>query len=203
MQERLKMLRKMLKMSQKEFAKKLGVGQSTLAMMEVSKREIPDRYIKTICAIFGVSEAWFRTGEGDMFRREDASLLDCVAQEYHLTPLERAILSSFLGLDSRNRATVMGYVSRLVEEYTKPSQQEPVLLPAELRLAELERQNQKLAARLEALEQEEDTLPGTSFSFGPSAIVTYDKKKTEEPENSGKSMRRSCSDQVRRFFWVI
>ncbi len=67
MNDRLKEIRAHTGMTQADFAKALGIGQSTLAMMEVGKRDILDRHIKTICAIFGVDEHWLRTGEGEMF----------------------------------------------------------------------------------------------------------------------------------------
>lgn len=55
-------------MNQKEFAEHLGLGQSTLAMIEVGKRTFNDRHIKIICSTFNVNEDWLRTGEGEMFK---------------------------------------------------------------------------------------------------------------------------------------
>lgn len=65
--ERLKQIRKNINLSQVEFAKYLGISHSTLAMMEVGKRDILDRHVKTICSIFKINEEWFRTGEGEMY----------------------------------------------------------------------------------------------------------------------------------------
>lgn len=67
MEERLKEIRKTLNLSQKDFAKALGIGQSTWAMIEVGKRELKDRHIKLICTIFSINEQWLRTGEGSMY----------------------------------------------------------------------------------------------------------------------------------------
>jgi transcriptional regulator with XRE-family HTH domain len=66
--ERLKKIREHFKKSQSEFAKSLGMGQSTLGMLEVGKRDILDRHIKTVCSIYNVSENWLRTGEGEMLK---------------------------------------------------------------------------------------------------------------------------------------
>ncbi|MEB2299593.1 helix-turn-helix domain-containing protein [Lysinibacillus xylanilyticus] len=68
MYNRIKVIRSALKMNQKEFAQHLGLGQSTLAMIEVGKRTFSDKHIKVICVTFNVNEEWLRTGEGEMFK---------------------------------------------------------------------------------------------------------------------------------------
>ncbi|MEC1178627.1 helix-turn-helix transcriptional regulator [Metasolibacillus meyeri] len=67
MYSRIKEIRNALKMNQAEFARHLGLGQSTLAMIEVGKRTFSDKHIKVICATFNINEEWLRTGEGEMF----------------------------------------------------------------------------------------------------------------------------------------
>ncbi|GLC87978.1 helix-turn-helix domain-containing protein [Lysinibacillus piscis] len=67
MYSRIKEIRNALNMNQAEFAQHLGLGQSTLAMIEVGKRTFSDKHIKIICATFNINEAWLRTGEGEMF----------------------------------------------------------------------------------------------------------------------------------------
>lgn len=67
---RVKELRKKLKLSQKEFSKKLGIGLSTLAMIEVDKREVLERHINLICKIFNVNEDWLRYGTEPIFNKE-------------------------------------------------------------------------------------------------------------------------------------
>ena len=67
MTERLKKLRKELKLNQTNFAKNLGLTQTAYSMIESGNNRLSDRYIKTICSIFNVNENWLRTGEGSMF----------------------------------------------------------------------------------------------------------------------------------------
>ena len=116
MNGRLKEIRALKGMNQHDFAQALGIGQSTLAMMEVGKRDITERHIKTICAIFDINEHWFRTGEGEPYSQEEKSILDRLSEEYQLTDRERDVISNFLKLDSTSRAAIKGYVDRLVEE---------------------------------------------------------------------------------------
>lgn len=65
--ERLKQLRKALKINQTNFAKELGITQTAYSMIENGINPLSDRHIKVICSAFNVSERWLRTGEGDMF----------------------------------------------------------------------------------------------------------------------------------------
>ena len=67
MNHRLKQLRKTLGMNQVDFARRLGLSQSTLAMLEVGKRNFNEKHIKLVCSAFGVRESWLRSGQGDMF----------------------------------------------------------------------------------------------------------------------------------------
>lgn len=65
--ERLKQLRKTLKINQTNFAKQLGMTQTAYSMIENGINPLSDRHIKVICSAFNANENWLRTGEGDMF----------------------------------------------------------------------------------------------------------------------------------------
>ena len=55
--------------TQREFADRVGIKQSTVATYE-SDRNIPsDAVISLICREFHVREAWLRDGTGEMFER--------------------------------------------------------------------------------------------------------------------------------------
>ena len=64
MNERIKKVRKYLGFNQRDFAKKIDIGASTLAMFETGDRQPKDIHINRICSEFGVNEVWLRTGEG-------------------------------------------------------------------------------------------------------------------------------------------
>lgn len=66
--ERIKELRKELKLSQQEFAERLNVKQATISAYEVGIRTPLDSIVNSICREFNVNETWLRTGEGPMFR---------------------------------------------------------------------------------------------------------------------------------------
>lgn len=67
MDERLKKLRKMLDMTQQEFADKVGIKRNTIAQYEIGRNIPIDAVIISICREFNVNEEWLRTGKGEMF----------------------------------------------------------------------------------------------------------------------------------------
>ena len=68
--QRIVILRHNLKLTQKNFAQKIYISTSFQASIEIEKKKVLDRHIKLIVSAFGVSEAWLRTGEGEMFEKD-------------------------------------------------------------------------------------------------------------------------------------
>lgn len=67
MNERLKHIRKALKLSQSEFGEVIGIQKSAVSKLERGETSLTNANIKTICREFDVNENWLRTGEGEMF----------------------------------------------------------------------------------------------------------------------------------------
>ena len=93
MNERIRLLRKALNIYQGDFAKRIGLSQTSLSLIESGHNVLNDRHIKLICSTFNVNERWLRDGEGEMFAaaspyaKELEQILDSLApatQEYLL-----------------------------------------------------------------------------------------------------------------------
>lgn len=67
MGERIKELRKALKMTQQEFADRLNVQRGSIASYETGRISPSNAAISLICKELNVSEDWLRNGNGDMF----------------------------------------------------------------------------------------------------------------------------------------
>jgi transcriptional regulator with XRE-family HTH domain len=108
---RLIELRKALgKMKQGEFAKRLGLKQSTWATIESGTNPLADRYIRLICLTFNVNEVWLRTGEGEIFTAES-------------TPPETELLSLFRQLSDEMQDVILEHVKNLL--HVQQVQQNP------------------------------------------------------------------------------
>ncbi|MDR0561727.1 MAG: helix-turn-helix transcriptional regulator [Spirochaetaceae bacterium] len=65
--DRIRVLRKTLNLRQDEFAKQLGLTQTTMSQIEVGRTALTEKNIKLICVTFNANEQWLRTGNGEMF----------------------------------------------------------------------------------------------------------------------------------------
>lgn len=108
--ERIRMIRDYFNMTQEAFSKSIGLGQSTLGMIEVGKREVLERHIKTICSVFNVNEEWFRTGKGEMFVETRDSYIASLANQYDLDELDQALLESYLVLPADKKKVIKDFI---------------------------------------------------------------------------------------------
>lgn len=119
MKDRLRKVRKYRNMNQKEFSAILGIAQSTVGMMEVGKREILERHIKTICAVFNVNEEWFRYGKGNMFK-DSTNVLQTLADEYRLDMFDIKFIEAYANLKAEDRKSIvnffMGFTQKIYAE---------------------------------------------------------------------------------------
>ena len=106
MNDRLKELRKSLKLSQAAFGAKVGVSRDVINNFENGRVELKDNFIQLICLKFSINEAWLRTGEGDMYRKTTSERLDEIAEELQLTPNQTKVFHILMGLPSEKREVI-------------------------------------------------------------------------------------------------
>ena len=85
MNERLKILRKKLNLTQQEFANKIGSKRNTIAKYETCANTPSTAVVSLICKTFNVNEEWLRSGYGDMFNPSPPDELENLAKKYGLT----------------------------------------------------------------------------------------------------------------------
>ena len=66
MNSRIRQIRKFFKLNQKEFAKQIGLKQSSISHLEKEGSTVTEQNIKTICFQFNIDENWLRYGIGKM-----------------------------------------------------------------------------------------------------------------------------------------
>lgn len=89
MNERLRKLRKMLKLTQQEFANRIGVKRNSYANYEIGRNIPIDAIILSICREFNVSEEWLRTGAGG-----DDNMFVKLSKDEELTMCTQMLLNS-------------------------------------------------------------------------------------------------------------
>jgi len=78
---RLYQLRKSLSLSQKDFAKMLGITQQSYNNYEKGKRAIPNELMSKINNMFNVNLNWLLTGRGEMFLKDNPKIAGIVNSE--------------------------------------------------------------------------------------------------------------------------
>jgi len=83
--ERIRKLRRLLDLTQQEFADRIGMKRNTVANYETNRNEPSASVITLICREFQVNEEWLRTGGGEIFAPKATNALDALAKERNLT----------------------------------------------------------------------------------------------------------------------
>lgn len=101
--QRIKEIRLAKKMNQETFGKRLGVGKTAISKLEKNERNLTEQMGKLIMNEFNVSYAFLMEGKGDMFDDLPETLLDELADEYHLTDIQKKLVKTFLELDDEQK----------------------------------------------------------------------------------------------------
>ena len=114
MKERIKELRKYLKLNQTDFGAAIGVTQKPVSDMEQGGN-ITERNFNAICKAFNVNPDWLREGVGAMFLETREAIIQSVVDEFKLTLSETALIRAFLELPSEYRQGVMEFARNIVQ----------------------------------------------------------------------------------------
>lgn len=71
MNERLRNLREILKLTQNEFGNQIGMSGSTISDIENNRTPVTEKTIIAICSKFKVNEEWLRYGKEPIFLEYD------------------------------------------------------------------------------------------------------------------------------------
>lgn len=82
LKDRLRELRKSTRLSQTDFALKLGCSRGVIKNLEEGKTDISPAFADLICRTYGCDRIWLETGEGKMFRTptRDEQITDFVGK---------------------------------------------------------------------------------------------------------------------------
>ena len=121
MKERLKELRKSLRMTQEQFADNLKLSRNYIAQIELGSKNPSDRTISDICRVYHVNEDWLRTGAGDMYaelpeNRTAAIVSDLLEDDSPMNRLILNVLERYQLLDPVSREVIDRFIDSLLEE---------------------------------------------------------------------------------------
>lgn len=123
MGERIKELRKSLKMTQQEFADRLNIQRGSIASYETGRISPSNATISLICKELNVSEDWLRNGEGDMYipitrDEEIASFIGSVQADVDDT-FKKRFISALAKLSTEEWKAIEHLIENMISEREK------------------------------------------------------------------------------------
>ena len=119
MNERLKLLRKELGLTQTQFGERIGVKGNTITTYETGVRVPPDSIVHSICREFYVNENWLRTGEGSMFLKlsDNADLIYIFTEiEYSDDQFIKDFITVYWRLPDDQKAGIKALIHGLLDQ---------------------------------------------------------------------------------------
>ena len=112
MNNRVKELRKILRINQEIFSAKINISRSHFCMIENGFKNITNRIINDICREFNVNEEWLRFGTGEIFKEETFSL-DKYAKEKGATNFDIELIKIYLDMPKELKTRLRDLLSNI------------------------------------------------------------------------------------------
>ena len=119
--QRIRILRKELGLSQGDFGKRIGLKQGAVSKIEQEGSTVIDQNIRLICTTFGVSERWLREGTGDMLAQTRDDYVRAFAERCHLGETFIQVMKNFLALSEEDRATMFRLIQQVAAGLPAPA----------------------------------------------------------------------------------
>ena len=113
MNERLKLIRRELSLSQEAFGKKLGVTGAGISKIESGDRNLTEQMILAICREFNVREEWLRNDNGEMFLDFTEDEFTKAAANLSNDAFVRSLIIEYWKLDEDSRRLFREFIYKL------------------------------------------------------------------------------------------
>lgn len=122
MKDRIREVREYFGLSMEKFGSRIGIGKTSISLLESGKNNPSVQTVSLICREFGVNEHWLRTGEGEMFEQTRETVLDRLAAEYSLDKEQVSVIENFLDLSPQERTL---FLTQMRKVFGGPAVQPP------------------------------------------------------------------------------
>lgn len=121
--DRIKAVRKSKKLSQAAFGEKLGVSRDVINNAENGRAIPSELFVRHLCDIYNVNEEWLRNNVGNMYRENENTSVDKLANEFSLDEVGQAILRSYLKLNDSQKVVIGNYIKSIATEYERAKEE--------------------------------------------------------------------------------
>lgn len=114
--DRIKAVRKKVKLTQEDFGKQLGVSRSVIANIEYDAVDATTKplLLTSICSTFGISREWLENGEGEMLAKTSSAVIDEICEKLGLNDFGKRALIAYLQLSESEQNTLAKFAELMV-----------------------------------------------------------------------------------------
>lgn len=113
MNERIKELRRVLKISQEKFGARIKISGASVSKIESGENNPSERTLSLIISEFNVSESWLRDGVGDMFKKS-SNEAERLVKKYSFPEIVGKLLTVYESLNESQQEAVLEYAQRFI-----------------------------------------------------------------------------------------
>lgn len=119
MENRIKELRKSLRLNQESFGTKLGVKKSAVSKWEHGY-PVPDSAIRLMTKEFNANPDWLATGKGEMFNESDDTIMDLFRKvNFGDNEFHKNLFKAFAKLEESEWNALESIIAKINEETKK------------------------------------------------------------------------------------
>lgn len=117
--DRIKLLRIELDLSQEAFGNKIGMKKSSISTIEKGVNNVTDIVAKSISRAFNVNYFWLTEGTGEMFNEFPETIVDEIVEEFELDETDKILLKTFLELSKEERKVLTNFFQTFAKNQKK------------------------------------------------------------------------------------
>ena len=114
--DRMKELRKKLKMSQEEFGQRIGLTKASVSRIESNLSPLTERNAKAICREFNVDYFCLTEGTGEMFIEFPDVAIDMIVDDYKLDETDRILIETYLNASADERKYLKSFLQTFAKK---------------------------------------------------------------------------------------
>ena len=129
MKDRIREVREHFGLSMEKFGSRIGIGKTSISLLESGKNNPSVQTVSLICREFGVNEHWLRTGEGEMFstlsREEEITKFAMEIIRDPDSEFQRQLLTTMARLEPAQWKLMEQMLDQLIRQRTAPPDKVP------------------------------------------------------------------------------
>lgn len=122
--ERVRDIRKSLKLTLEKFGEKLGVGKTAISKIEKGENGLTDQMARAICREYNVNYDYLMDGDGEMFDDLPQTILDELCKQYNLDDFDRELLRFYIEKPEEDRRYLKTEICNMINKVGRFAKEE-------------------------------------------------------------------------------